>query len=784
MARRKQKMSSVIAQMKTATILLLVLLTACFIIASEMVYRCAVDVCDERLSEATAQLASSIEETISYDFEQVAMLAEVLENSGDISAEAIHELMPEDYRYKLVSSLAVLQEDGQVIYPDNGGVQFDSAPDFQQELARTPYLSGLQENADGQQYLYYAVAMEKGDRPAGILYGLINPEAFATAFSTQAYQGNCQQYIVDGDTGDFLMDTWHDELGNFYDGSMGSRETKPGYTIDQMREDIKEGKGGLFVFMSRTAGEYFYTSYQPVGVNNWSVQLTVPESVAFAHAIRIRCIVLGLSLAYGVILLVYFLRFWVVVRKNNKRGEEQLRQSQQASDVQRTLFDTYKNPEVITEALHKIADMFEGEAAVFRSLDKADYESNFYCWEQGGLRLEEKSSRNEVAESLPTVVSLLESGKSVLMHAYDDLALTEEEVAYLRENGVRNFMAAPAMDSDGRYTGVLYVMNTQRHWANTEILEWIAVDLMLALRNALSYRFLERIGTYDAVTGLKNRACYQNSLASYACSPSALFCLYIDANGLHELNNRLGHSMGDAMLRYIGNCLQALFGENDAYRIGGDEFVVFCNTCTQEEITSRIQQLHIRLNKHMYHVSVGCAMQEGDIDIQRLIEDAEKHMYQNKKLYYESRGDAPKAREMNRQLEQMLLKKRDSEDFLSIISSYFVGAYIVDLFTDDTRVIYVQPYFSPMLEQTGYKFKKALELYAGTFVEEKDLSRFIPLFDYAYLTDVLQRDGRAEADYTKKDGTKIVLRIYRSSQYNEEKHETFWLFEEISNSAN
>lgn len=46
------------------------------------------------------------------------------------------------------------------------------------------------------------------------------------------------------------------------------------------------------------------------------------------------------------------------------------------------------------------------------------------------------------------------------------------------------------------------------------------------------------------------------------------------------MNNRLGHSAGDKMLISIGKeiCTQFRNDSNDAYRIGGDEFIIFAET--------------------------------------------------------------------------------------------------------------------------------------------------------------------------------------------------------------
>lgn len=69
-----------------------------------------------------------------------------------------------------------------------------------------------------------------------------------------------------------------------------------------------------------------------------------------------------------------------------------------------------------------------------------------------------------------------------------------------------------------------------------------------------------------------------------------LACIYIDANGLHEINNARGHLAGDQMLRFIADTLKVSFGEEALYRIGGDEFVVF----SEKERIVRAGKDHVR----------------------------------------------------------------------------------------------------------------------------------------------------------------------------------------------
>ena len=55
------------------------------------------------------------------------------------------------------------------------------------------------------------------------------------------------------------------------------------------------------------------------------------------------------------------------------------------------------------------------------------------------------------------------------------------------------------------------------------------------------------------------------------------------------MNNRLGHSAGDKMLISIGKeiCTQFRNDSNDAYRIGGDEFIIFCRNIPEQIIQEK-----------------------------------------------------------------------------------------------------------------------------------------------------------------------------------------------------
>ena len=144
----------------------------------------------------------------------------------------------------------------------------------------------------------------------------------------------------------------------------------------------------------------------------------------------------------------------------------------------------------------------------------------------------------------------------------------------------------------------------------------------------------------DLLTGLCNRNSYEQKLETYSsmCN-QMLSCIYVDANGLHEMNNTKGHSAGDEMLQFIGKTLLTEFGEKNSFRIGGDEFVVLVTDEKEEVIQAKIARVQALAEGKSYHVSIGYSIGDtSETDLSLLINTAEKRMYEAKKLFYQQRG--------------------------------------------------------------------------------------------------------------------------------------------------
>ena len=154
------------------------------------------------------------------------------------------------------------------------------------------------------------------------------------------------------------------------------------------------------------------------------------------------------------------------------------------------------------------------------------------------------------------------------------------------------------------------------------------------LRNQLQ---VLHMGQSDALTGLKNRHCFMELLDTprftAGCRESVL-CLYMDVNGLHRLNNERGHDAGDAMLRSVAEALRRQFGDEDTYRIGGDEFAAMVRDLPPQEADVRGDIIRRELAGQGYTVAIGIEAATVPCSLTPLVRAAEAKMQDDKKAYY------------------------------------------------------------------------------------------------------------------------------------------------------
>lgn len=178
--------------------------------------------------------------------------------------------------------------------------------------------------------------------------------------------------------------------------------------------------------------------------------------------------------------------------------------------------------------------------------------------------------------------------------------------------------------------------------------QWVLVSIQDITARKKAEAYLQYLGTHDVMTGLYNRAYFEETVQkidSNRADPVSV--VIIDLNNLKRVNDSMGHQAGDKLIRRMAEVLKAALGSSgDAARIGGDEFVVILPGVDGEnaaEFLKHIQQL-ISLNNKYYRepelsVSLGSATSTPDMTLVKVINLADDEMYRNKGEYHRRRSD-------------------------------------------------------------------------------------------------------------------------------------------------
>ena len=141
----------------------------------------------------------------------------------------------------------------------------------------------------------------------------------------------------------------------------------------------------------------------------------------------------------------------------------------------------------------------------------------------------------------------------------------------------------------------------------------------------------------DALTGISNRRALMLDLEQ-ACrdaSPS-LHCVMLDIDDFKRINDRLGHDVGDLVLREAASTLTRHFPDGRFGRLGGEEFGILLKTDDEPQLVQRLQALldDIRGNTQAgtcFSFSAGVARFVPGYQPADLLKQADGELYQAKR---------------------------------------------------------------------------------------------------------------------------------------------------------
>ena len=162
-------------------------------------------------------------------------------------------------------------------------------------------------------------------------------------------------------------------------------------------------------------------------------------------------------------------------------------------------------------------------------------------------------------------------------------------------------------------------------------------------------RKLSELAVTDAMTSAGNKTAYiakTRSLDEQIRQGTASFTVFVfDVNGLKAINDSFGHERGDLAISDTANVLKSVFGIENLYRIGGDEFIAIVGGMPQAELERLFRELEdaiARQNQSERPYGVPLAVSKGaaifspgeDREYLEVFRRADTAMYKDKKAYY------------------------------------------------------------------------------------------------------------------------------------------------------
>lgn len=208
----------------------------------------------------------------------------------------------------------------------------------------------------------------------------------------------------------------------------------------------------------------------------------------------------------------------------------------------------------------------------------------------------------------------------------------------LKAQQVWRLLAVPLMKG-GAMVGFLGVDNPRAHYDDATLLASIQFFVTNSLDRKKQQAYLEKLSYRDMLTGLYNRNRYIERLEAYKqVQNQQIGAIYIDLNGLKKVNDEQGHRAGDELIVRAAGTIAGIFAE-DAYRVGGDEFVVILLDVSREDFARKTEQLRRQMQENGVDASIGGVWQASTENLENLLRRADENMYREKKRYY-SQADA------------------------------------------------------------------------------------------------------------------------------------------------
>ena len=721
----------------------------------------------ETLHVQTKQIKDDVTLQMISDRENLSTMANFaakLYKEEEEEEEERYAIMFESFKpIGLIENIGILSEDNTFV-TKAGTIDVSGVLSFEEEAAKGAYFSSRVSDITtrGKEIVRSAVPIVVEDKTVAMLYGVVQLDKLYARYNQMTIDLNAQLFLYDKETGDLIVDNIHDTLGNI--SFLQDRQYNHGYSYEEMMATDK----GFTSFRSAYKDENVHMHYSTIDELGWMIALVRYDSQVFTQTYALVQTLLIVFSAIIIVISLYILALMMSEKKVSAIADC-------AAEVRKTLLETADEKDNISEALKRVCTFAAARSAVFFDADSEEY--HFVSPEYRKDMLGEKDRKFLKAELLRYATET-HQGKGTALNVLcikPNAHLRETNgafYAFLKKHNIFE-ISFSATVAGANKTAVLATINTKRGDYSRGLAEKVSACFAIALDNKHYLNNTRMEATTDGLTGALNRVAYKNDLATLNVENVENFsCIYIDVNELHTVNNTYGHAAGDEMLLYIANTLKDVFYGHRVYRMGGDEFLVFCKNREQDVLEKGIDILFKQLANRHYRVAVGLSYRTEDINVDDMVHEAEKKMYEAKALYYQSKEQATATVEEDQ--DYILLKTGlpEIDTILSVLKEKYNGIYRVSLNTDKAKRILMPTYLN--YNENEENFSSLFSKYVSEAVDAEYHRAVMVFLNYEAIKQQLAEGKTPKITYKKTDGETVVLSVYKLN--DAETSDTLWVF--------
>ena len=667
----------------------------------------------------------------------------------------------------LFSRIGILNPDGTFITKD-GVYDLKGQISFEEQALLGEHITGrtYSYSMPDEQVVRSSVPIQVNGETVGIMYGIIKIETINEKYNNMAKELDAQLFVYDKETGKFIVDTINEKPNEL--STLKSREYNDGYSYEMLANSDK----GYSSFKSILTGEDLYIHYSTIEDFNWGIMLARYETQVFAETHKISR---NLLVVFALIILIIAIYLELILRNEKNRAKL----NSESSVIRHLLLEINRQHENINTALKRIQEFSGARSCFFADTDGEDY---YYIKPSlkdkclfGDERKYFVSELFRYAANIHTDDS--STGFMQIIPNNHLLKTNPEFYNFLLNQGIKDISFAIIADKDN-HVSILGVINPKKSSAIRKLAEDVVVCFSIAIYNKKHLNKTELAATTDSLTGALNRVAYKKDILVFdEEKPEDFSCIYIDVNELHIRNNKYGHAAGDEMLIYIANSLKEVFYGQHIYRMGGDEFLVFAENSSQDDIKKGIDMLTKQLESMDYHVAIGVSYRAQNTNTEEMVREAEIRMYEAKAQYYQNKEN--KSVSATDATEYNVIKTGIGEidTLLDVMKDRYNGIYRVSLNTDEACRILMPTYLG--YNETEKSFKDIFAKYVEDMVDPDFHRAMLSFINYDAIKRQLAKGNIPKITYKKVNSETVVLSVYSFAPTGKEVDNTLWVFEKI-----